>query len=240
MCYKLPMAPSSAWSKHVLPHGPIVELAPRLWQVTGSLPNMALPRNMTLWRMDDGRLLVHSAVALDDARMKDIEDLGEPGVMVVPGFGHRLDAAVWRERYPLMRVVCPDGSRAKIEKKVKVDGSDTGLSGVTVHTLDGLAPFEHAYEVDAGGTRAVLFNDALFNLSHLPGIGGFVLRVLGSTGAFGITRIAKHFLMKSSTAYKTFLARLSERSDLGILTVSHGAPLRGNVSEKLAEAAARL
>jgi hypothetical protein len=53
----------------VLDHRPIQRLEENLWCVTGSLPGMALKRVMTLVRLDDGRIVIHSAVALDDEAM---------------------------------------------------------------------------------------------------------------------------------------------------------------------------
>ena len=67
-----------SWSEHVLPHGELTSLAEGLWQVTGSLKNQPLPRNMVVWRMPDGGLLLHSVVALDDAGMHALEALGTP------------------------------------------------------------------------------------------------------------------------------------------------------------------
>src|SRR6266542_7018228 len=44
----------------VLAHDPIEKLAENLWRVRGSLPRMTLKRVMTVARLDDGRLVVHS------------------------------------------------------------------------------------------------------------------------------------------------------------------------------------
>jgi hypothetical protein len=54
----------STWKEHVHPHGDLVELTEGLWIVTGSLPRSGLPRNMVVYRLRDGGLLIHSAIAL--------------------------------------------------------------------------------------------------------------------------------------------------------------------------------
>ncbi len=63
----------------VLPHGDIVELEENIWSVTGQfdIPFNPLKRVMTIVRREDGKLLLHGLMALDDARQKQIEALGE-------------------------------------------------------------------------------------------------------------------------------------------------------------------
>jgi hypothetical protein len=64
----------------IFPHGELREVAANLWQLRGSLP-FPLPRNMTVHRLPDGELLLHSVVALDDDGMKKLESLGKPAWM---------------------------------------------------------------------------------------------------------------------------------------------------------------
>jgi hypothetical protein len=237
-------APRSEWQAHVLPHGELTELAPGLWQVTGRMKSPPLPRNMIVHRLADGGLVLHSVVALDDAGMAKLESLGRPRVMIVPSGYHRLDAGVYKARYPDLEVVAPAGSRDRVAEKVKVDGSaEERLPplGVQCHSPTGLRGTELIFEVQAGTTRALLVNDVLFNIpQHLPGFGGWLLKVLGSTGYFGITRIGRVAVLKDKAAFKQWLMALAERTDIGIVTVSHGDPVVGDVGPRLREAAARL
>lgn len=230
----------SDWEKQVLPHGPLVQLAPRVWQLAGTLPNMALPRAMTIWRMDDGGLWIHSAIACDAATVAQIEALGPPRVLVVPSGMHRLDAAVYKARWPELRVVAPEASRAKAAEILPIDGPDTDVPGVVAHTIPGLKDVEHAYELDAGAGRALVFCDALFNVPHQPGFGGFLLKLLGSTGFFGLTRIGRFALLTDAKAYAAWLRARAEDPSLALLCVCHGDPVLADPAVKLREAADRL
>ena len=58
---------------NVLPHGPIEKLADNLWRIKGSLPGTSLQRVMTVVRRDDGSLLLHSVIALQEPAMREIE-----------------------------------------------------------------------------------------------------------------------------------------------------------------------
>src|SRR5579862_5654652 len=105
----------------VLPHSKVEKLEDNLWRVEGSLPGGGPPRVMTVAKLADGRLVLHSAIALDDAEMKELEAFGTPAFLVIPNAGHRLDAAAYKERYPKMTVVAPAVSKEKVEQVVKVD-----------------------------------------------------------------------------------------------------------------------
>lgn len=59
---------------------------------------------MIIYRLPDGGLLIysaliHSAIALDEAAMIELESLGKPRIMIVPNCTHRLDADVYKQRY---------------------------------------------------------------------------------------------------------------------------------------------
>jgi hypothetical protein len=93
--------PGDDW--HVLPHGPLERLAENLWWVQGSLRGMSLKRVMTVARRTDGELVIHSAIAMTEDAMRELEALGEPAFLVVPNRGHRLDAPAYKRRYPSLR-----------------------------------------------------------------------------------------------------------------------------------------
>ena len=66
-----------------------------------------MPRHMVLYALPGGRLLVYSAVAVDEATLTTILKLGTPAVLCVPNRFHRLDASVWLSRFPTMQVFAP-------------------------------------------------------------------------------------------------------------------------------------
>src|SRR5690242_7905964 len=103
---------ADAWT--VIEHGPIEKLSENLWRVEGALPRMSLRRVMTAARMFDGRLVLHSAIALEESAMKELEAWGTPSFLVVPNAYHRRDAPGYKRRYPNITVLAPRGSRAKV------------------------------------------------------------------------------------------------------------------------------
>ena len=228
----------------VLPHLPIEKLEPNLWRVQGTLPKMALKRVMTLVRTENGRVIVHSAIALDDASMAEIEAWGRPAVLLVPNGFHRLDAPAWVARYPDMEVRAPKGSRKKIEEVVRVDGGYEGFDGgptVSLEKLDGLAAVEGVLTVRSAGGTTLVFNDALFNMPHGKGLAGLIFRyVTRSTGGPRVSRLFRLFAVKDRRAFAAHLERLASTPDLTRIIVSHHRMIVDTPGEILQQVAATL
>jgi hypothetical protein len=227
-----------------LPHLPIEELEPNLWRVQGSLHGMALKRVMTLVRLADGRIVVHSAIALDDDAIARIDAWGKPAVLLVPNAYHRLDAPAWVDRYPSLEVRCPSGARRKIEEVVRVDGDYDGLDlgeDLTVENLDGLSAAEGVLTVRSPAGATLVFNDALFNMPHGTGMAGWFFRyVTASTGGPRVSRLFRWFVIKDRAALRAHLERLAETPDLVRIIVSHHRMITEKPSETLREVAATL
>jgi hypothetical protein len=217
------VATNDEWK--VLPHQPIQELTDNLWRVEGDLDGMPLKRVMAIAKRDDGSLVVHNAIALEDAAMQKIDAWGPVKAIIGPNGYHRIDAPRFAKRYPEAKIYAPSGSRAKVEQVVKVDGSyaDFASDGaVSLETLAGTKDGEGVMTVRSKDGVTLVFNDAIFNMPHLPGVQGFVLRRLTkSTGGPRVSRIGKMFLVSDKSAFKAHLARLADTSDLKRVIVSH-------------------
>ena len=209
----------------VLPHRPIEKLDDRVWRIEGDLEGMPLKRVMTVARRGDGGLVIHNAMALEDGAMNEIETWGRPAVLVVPNGYHRLDAPAFHARYPKARVLCPAGARTKVEEVVPVAGTyeDLGAdAAVSLETLDGTAAAEGAMVVRGSSGTTVVLNDVVFNMPHVPGFTGWVLRSLTqSTGGVRISRVARWLVVKDRRAVASHLERLAALPDLVRVIVSH-------------------
>jgi len=207
----------------ILPHREIEKLSERVWRVEGDLG--PLKRVMTIVKKDSGDLVVHNAIALDEGAMKQIDAWGPVKTIIVPNGFHRLDAPVFKQRYPSAQILCPRGATKKVADVVTVDGAYEDFAGdahVTVTTLDGTNESEGAVIVtDEAGTTLIL-NDAVFNMPHLPGFTGFMLKsVTGSSGGPKVSRIFRTFMMKDKAAFRAHLERLAALPNLVRIVVSH-------------------
>ncbi|MEE4300075.1 MAG: DUF4336 domain-containing protein [Pseudomonadales bacterium] len=112
------------------------ELAPELWIVAGeTVPFLGLPfpTRMTVVRLRDGGLWVHSPVRGTPERFAAVDGLGEVRHLVAPNQIHHLFLAEWRERYP--EATC-HGTRALLDKRADI-AFDAALTDDAVLPWDG-------------------------------------------------------------------------------------------------------
>lgn len=226
-------------NKKILPHGDFEQLSENLWTLEGALPHGPLPRTMTVYRMKDGGLWIHSAIAVEPEYLRKLESFGKPSYLVVPNTMHRLDAGFYKEAYPDLKVVCPAGAREKVEKEVD-DTCENAFAKTDVRAdvLPGVKSIELAYELPLpDGKRAMVFNDVIANVPSLKGLGGLLLKAMGRIGFFRTPPITKLILLESREDFKSWLLQQSQRRDISVITVSHGQSVRNQIPQLFRRAA---
>lgn len=226
-----------------MPHGPIERLAENFWRVRGELARMPIGRVMTLARRSDGTVVIHNAIALEEAMMAEIEAWGRPATILVPNRFHRLDAPAFAARYPDARVLCPAGAREKVANVVRVDGDFADLpadADVSLAHLDGTRDREGVLEVRSADGTSIVVNDVLFNLPPMPGLRGLIFRLDGAVGRLRVARLSRLLLVGDRAAFRAHLERLAARPDLRRIVVSHGNMVIDDPSAALRAAAAEL
>ena len=214
----------------VLPHGKLTEIAPNILTVTGliAMPLADLPRRMTVVRLRDGRLVIFSAIALDEDEMQALERYGQPAFLVVPNGHHRLDAKIWKERYPAMQVVAPAGAASSVGKIVPVDTTapDFGDAGVQFIAVPGTREQEAALLVHTDDGSTLVLNDLVGNIHDASGFGGWVLRRAGFAGDTPrIPAVVKLSMVADKEALRAQLLQWAEVDSLKHILVSHGASI---------------
>ncbi len=235
--------PFQKWK--VLPHGKLSEIDHNLLTVVGEIhmPLMDLPRRMTVVRLSDSRLVVFSAIALDEDEMAALEAYGRPAYLIVPSDKHRLDAKIWKDRYPELRVVAPEGARAKVEEAVAVDTvapsfDDPDLQFVTVAGTRGR---EAALVVRTPNGTTLVLNDVVGNIRNESGFGGWLLHVAGFAGKEAqIPKVVKMAIIEDTNALRSQLLQWAEIESLERILVSHGSPIEENARETLRDLASSL
>jgi hypothetical protein len=232
--------PFNTWT--VLPHGRLTQIDDGLLTVVGQLPMPIgdFPRRMTVVRLADGRLVIYSAIALHDSEMVGLESYGEPSILVVPSEIHRMDARIWKQRYPSLTVFAPEGGREKIGDVVPVDVTSIDLHDpeVDLRTIPGTQ--EAAIVVRRPTGTTLIVNDLIWNLPHRPGVAGRLLKAFGFTGP---RRIPPVVARKGIDERAPFVAQLEAWSHLPNLTriiVSHGDIITSNPARLLCQLAERV
>lgn len=213
----------------VLPHDALVEVDDGILSVVGRIrmPLGWMPRRMTIVRLDDGRLVVFSAIALSEPDMARIEAFGEPAFLIVPNGHHRHDAAAWKARYPRLVVIAPRGACEAVGKIVAVDTSTPDLGAkVRFETVDGTKAREAALLIATANGTTLVVNDLIGNIRDASGIAGWMLRATGFAGPEPrIPKVAKLTLIDNENAVSDQLARWSQIDTLKRILVAHGEPI---------------
>ena len=208
--------PFQQWT--VLPHGKLVQIEENILTVVGEIhmPLMDLPRRMAVVRLADARLVVFSAIALDEDEMSALEAYGRPAYLIVPSDKHRLDAKTWKDRYPAIRVV----------QFVTVPGTRGREAALVVRTPN--------------GTTLVL-NDVVGNIRNAAGFGGWLLHLAGFAGTQAqVPKVVKMAVIEDTNALRTQMLQWAEIESLKRMVVSHGSPIEDNPRQVLRELAGSL
>jgi hypothetical protein len=235
--------PLQEWK--VLPHGKLSKIDDNIMTVTGDLrmPLMNLPRRMTVVRLNDGRLVVFSAIALDEDQMGVLEAFGRPAYLIVPSDKHRLDAKIWKDRYPAIQVVAPEGARAAVAKVVRVDTVEPRFDDPAVQfvTVPGTREREAALVVRTSSGTTLVLNDIVGNIRNASGVGGWLLRLVGFAGDRAqIPKVVKKVMITDTGALRAQLMQWAQIDTLKRILVSHGSPIEENPRQALRELAGSL
>ena len=217
--------PMKGWK--VLPHGKLTQVDEGLLTVVGELkmPLADFTRRMTVVRLHDDRLVIFSAIALEESEMQQLEAYGDPAFLIVPNDLHRLDAKIWKDRYPKLIVVAPPGSRDKVSEVVSVDSDhvdfhDRNVRFLTVQGTDGA---EAALVVRRRTGTTLVVNDLIWNIPDQPGIGGWLFHAMGLSGNHPVLPfVVKMHGIKDRSAVRHQLQEWSRLYGLQRIIVSHG------------------
>ena len=235
--------PFQHWT--VLPHGKLSPIDTNILTVVGEIhmPLLDLPRRMTVVRLADSRLVIFSAVALDDDEMSALAAYGRPAYLIVPSDKHRLDAKIWKDRYPEMQVVAPEGARAKVEETVPVDtvAPRFGDPNVQFMTVPGTRGREAALVVRMLEGTTLVLNDVVGNIRDAAGFGGWLLRIAGFAGDEAqVPMVVKMAVIEDTNALQVQLLKWADIESLKCILVSHGSPIDENPRQTLRDLAVSL
>jgi hypothetical protein len=227
----------------ILPHHPIERLSENLWRVEGDLGSYGLRRVMTVARMSDGRLVVHGAIALDEASMDAIEEWGTPSYLLVPHSRHRADAGRFQRRYPEITVLAPRGGLDEARATVNVDGTYEDFpedEAVQLRMLRGCRGREGAMVVRSRDGVSVVLNEIVFNLPRPEGfLERSAMRLLGLGPGPRVTSAMKAEIVDDPEALRADLEHLATLPGLVRLVVSHHVMALGSAAPLCLQLAAR-
>lgn len=178
------------------PHPLMLHLANDLWIRPYQLEVLGvnIGRNVTIIRLNSGRLLIHSTAPFTENDVAAIESLGTPGWIIEGMVDHDTFSAEGRKAFPKIPFLAPPGFETRVDFPVENLESPPPewLGQVDVIRIDGAPKMaECALFHRSSGTLIVC--DLLFHFPHPPSLWAKVLLAfaLGSDKDPGFSRRLK-------------------------------------------------
>ena len=230
----------------VLPHGQVEEAGEGILTVEGDIP-MPLgkfPRRMTVVGLSRNRSVIFSAMALKKAGMKRIEELGKPSFLIVPNGHHRLDARIWKQCYPKLKVLSPPAAKASVAEAVSVDATKGAFGDKLLElvTVAGTGEAEAALIVRRKSGTTLVVNDVIANVRHPRGLGAKIMARLFGFGVHGpqVPRVVKRVMVKDKKALAGQFRAWAADPQLKRIIVSHGEIIESDPAGVLRSLASKL
>jgi hypothetical protein len=149
-------------------------IADEVWSVDRPLRfwGVETGTRMTIVRLRDGGLFVHSPVPLDNSLKAEVDRLGRVKVVVAPSLFHHLSVSAWKEAYPAAVFACCPGlekKRADVAwDRILSDRPEREWHGELDQVVFAARTMENEVVFFHPRTRTMICADVIFNLSAHP------------------------------------------------------------------------
>lgn len=204
-----------------------------LWEATGELrlaPGFYLPARMTVARLPDGALWVHSPIALDDALAAELDALGPVRHLVAPNCLHHFFLARAHRRYPQAAVHIAPGLAAK-RPRLAMGNPLSATPPPEWGDAFAVCPLEGARRLGETvflhrPSRTLICTDLVFNLRTWRGpLTGLLLRLFGTRGRLAASRLVR-LVVDDRERFRASLREVA-RWDFQRVAMAHGEVLEG-------------
>lgn len=216
-----------------------------LWEFNAPMVvlGMHLGHRMTVARLADGSLWLHSPVAYSDELAAALHTLGPVGHIVAPNYMHDTYLEGWIPRYPAARFHAPKGFGKVFPAFPATDVLGQHASPAWAGVIDQLvlqgARRLHEVVFLHRPSRSLIVADLAFNLGpDMPWLSRVLLRLNGCYCHFGPSRMVKAVINNRAALRRSLDELLTWEFDR--IIVGHGGNLTSSPKEALREAFAFL
>ncbi|MFV8749863.1 DUF4336 domain-containing protein [Nannocystaceae bacterium ST9] len=211
-----------------------------LWCLDADLRVQAgfhLPIRMTVVRLAEGGLWLHSPIAIDDAVAAELEALGPIRHIVAPSLMHHLFARPACERWPSATLHAPASLASKrsdlaIERPLAEDSRWPELAIVAIEGAPKLDEFVFVHRPSG----SLIVTDLVFNVHAVAGLmSPMILRMVGAWRALAQSRIWRA-TTKDRVAAKASVERVLAL-EFARLVPAHGEVVEGQDTRERVRAA---
>lgn len=197
-----------------------------------SLFGMEMGRNVTLLKLDGGKLILHSTAPFSEEDRREISALGEPGWLLDATNFHDTFTEVGRAAFPDLPYLAPEGFPAKGEFRSLGDPPVEWADEIDVIRIDGM-PKINEYAIFHRASGSLIVADLLFNQPlEATGWTRIGLRLISGIREHpGCSRMFR-FMIRDRGAFEASLHRILELPFRRII-VGHGNPIEKDARTRL-------
>jgi len=218
----------------------LTPLAPDLWVAPRSLPLVVgdIGTRMTVVRLPDGGLFLHSPVDPDAETKQALDAIGPVRCVVAPSKVHHFFVGHYADAYPGVRLFAapglPDKRKDVNFHAVLGDEPPSEWRGALEQHLFRGVPALNEVVFFHPASRTLLLTDLAFNVVRPPsGRARIFNRLVGATGHFGPHRIVRFAIRDRAAARQSVQRILSWDFDRVIVT--HGDVLEHGGKQRVAD-----
>lgn len=215
------------------------QLAPDLWIADQPLSvlGLELGARMTVVRLADGRLLLHSPIKPSPEVVDGVRALGDVAALVAPNRFHHLFAASWFEFFPAAKLYVAPGLETKRSDLpaagVLSDSPEPLWAGVLEQVVLRGIPLTNEVVFYHPPSRTLVATDLAFHIGQeSPALTQIVFRVSGAYGKLAPTYLER-LLIRDTAAFRTSLQRILDWPFERVV-VAHGTVVESGGRRELA------
>ena len=194
-------------------------------------------RNVTLLRLGDGRLIIHSSAPFTEQDVANIRHFGQPAWMVDATLMHDTFAKDGHYAFPDLPYLAPEGfaEASGVSVGSLCPPPSEWAGELDVFKLEGVRMNEHAFYHRRSGTLIVadLFFSFPKDVQGWPRF--FVRHFMRLPGLFGISVLFRRFVIRDKEAFKRSLKALLAL-DFERLVVAHSEPIEKDAKRVVEQA----
>jgi hypothetical protein len=225
---------------------PIRELATNIWVHDDELklPGASLGLRMTVVRLNDGNLWVHSPTAISEELIAETNNLGAVAHIVGPNNAHNLYLKEWLDHYPEAQLYVSPG----IPKKLKLSGNYIEMGQAFDNPwaddlarvyMPGVSFFDESVFLHKESKSLILTDFIMnFDLENPTFIQRTVLRLIGFKDICIAPPLKFCFMFKDRKAFNQSVQQI-KAWEFDRIVVTHGEIIEQGAAEHLQRLAAR-
>jgi len=211
---------------HMWGHEYWLKLGPGLW----------FPVRMTVVKLSDGTLWLHSPSSIDDALAAELDAIGPVSAIVEPNLFHHLHAQAAQQRYPDAVVYGVPGHEKKQKALQFTSLDDVGTlwaSDFEMMHVPGAPMLEERVFLHKA-SKTLLLTDLVFNILEVKGwMSHLVFRMVGAYKRLAQSRSVR-IMAKDKAAFGGALATVLQW-EFSRVVMAHGAVVDDDAKAQLAQ-----